>query len=215
MTRTLLAATMVALLLGLAATALRSATTLAAVPSKPRIATIRPWIATTRRCNSRVESGNFVDGLPAFFRRQIRAGPLVLVARNYTSSPASSFMHVPNRPQRYYPQKLLVLVRAGASVVLAVAWSERNHVGLLYDPSKWGRPYGVGFAVADGDRAVRFRACAATKKNFQGDGVVGKWTEFNGGVIVAGARCAAFDVYRTGRTEPSRRVVSFGRGECS
>ena len=50
------------------------------------------------------------------------------------------------------------------------------------------------------------------EKRFSGTGHVGRWTEFNGAVVVAGARCAHFDVDVDGRPTPIRRVVSFGAG---
>jgi len=38
----------------------------------------------------------------------------------------------------------------------------------------------------------------------------GNDTQFNGGFVVAGARCAHFDVRIDGRTEPFRLDVPFG-----
>jgi hypothetical protein len=123
---------------------------------------------------------------------------------------------VRGRPGRFYPQKLLLLVRAGARATLVVPKRERARYALLYDRSKWSIPYRRGYRIADGDSAVTFRACRSQHPNFAGEGVVGAWTEFNGAALVAGARCVALDVYRPGEAKPLRRFLAFGTqsGAC-
>jgi hypothetical protein len=167
-----------------------------------------------RTCASRVESGLFVHGIPAFYRKRvIVAGPLLLIARFYATEPRSTFRPVPARPDRYYAQKLLVAVRAGSVVTLSVPRSERR-LALLYSPKDWRIPYSRGYRLADGERKVTFRACRASEPSFVPGKrrTVGRWTEFNGSFVVAGAHCANLLV----RARGFRRIirVSFGVGAC-
>jgi hypothetical protein len=167
-----------------------------------------------RSCASRVESGLFVHGIPAFYRRRaIFAGPFVLIAREYAVQDRSTFGAVPGRSGRYYPQKLVVAVRAGVTVTASVPAAERRFA-LLYGPSHWGIPYARGYRLADGERRATFHACAASTPSFVPGKhrPVGKWTEFNGAVIVAGARCVTLDV-RSGSRRWHARLV-FGAGRC-
>ena len=157
----------------------------------------------------------FVHGIPASYRSHIiRAGPLLLIARDYAAEPRATFRPVPGRQGRYYPQKLLVLVRAGSTVTASVPASERRFA-LLYGRSHWGIPYSRGYRLADGERRATFRACAASTPSFVPGSRrrVGKWTEFNGSVIVAGARCVTLDI-RT-RRRAWKAHLSFGAGRCS
>ena len=170
-----------------------------------------------RTCASRVESGLFVRRLPPFYeRRSVRPGPILLVAREYAARPRSDFQPVPGRLHRYYPQKLLVLVRARSVVTVTVPRSE-HHFALLYGRADWRIPYSRGYRLADGERAVTFHACRESEPSFVPGSrrMVGRWTEFNGGVIVAGARCVTLDVRVHGRTRGSRTHLSFGAGRCT
>jgi hypothetical protein len=168
-----------------------------------------------RSCASRAESGLFVHGVPRFYRRRIvRAGPLLLIARFYANEPRSTFNPVPGRSERYYPQKLLVVVRAGTTVTASVPPSERSFA-LLYGRAHWGIPYSRGYRLADAERRVTFHACPADTPSFVPGKrrPVGKWTEFNGSVVVAGARCVTLDVHTRRRAWKAR--LSFGAGRCS
>ena len=167
-----------------------------------------------RSCASRAESGLFVHGIPRSYERTIvRAGPLLLIAREYATEPRSTFRAVPRRPGRYYSQKLLVVVRAGVTVTVTVPKTERRFA-LLYGRSHWNIPYARGYRLRDAERRATFQACAASTPSFVPGkrGVVGKWTEFNGGVIVAGAHCVTLDV-RT-RRRAWKAHLSFGAGRC-
>jgi hypothetical protein len=167
-----------------------------------------------RSCASRAESGLFVHGIPRFYRsRVVRAGPLLFLARSYEAEPRSTFAAVPGRPGRYYPQKLLLLVRAGTTVTVSVPRSERRFA-LLYGRSHWNIPYARGYRLADAERRATFHACAADTPSFVPGRhrPVGKWTEFNGSVVVAGARCVTLDL-RTARRAWKARL-SFGAGRC-
>jgi hypothetical protein len=168
-----------------------------------------------RPCATRAESGLFVRRIsPLYKRRSIRAGPLVLIAGEYAAMPRAEFRAVPGRPGRYYPQKTLLLARAGSVVTLSVPRAERRHVALTYRPSDWKVPYARGYRLQDGEASVMFRACAASEPSFVlgRKRPVGRWTEFNGGFIVAGARCVTLHVRAGRRLVPVR--LSFGAGRC-
>lgn len=173
---------------------------------------VRP--PAVRTCATRVESGLFLRRIPPFYaRRSVRAGPLVLVAREYATRPASDFRPVPGRPGRYYPQKVLVLARAGSTVTLVVPRSERG-IALLYGRDDWRIPYVRGYRLVDGERAVTFHACRAGEPSFVPGKhrPVGRWTGFNGGLVVAGPQCARLRV-RTHRRDWTVRVP-FGVRSC-
>jgi len=57
--------------------------------------------------------------------------------------------------------------------------------------------------VADGDRAVTFHSCRGSDYP----------TQFNGGFVVAGPRCAKLNVVASGR-EPTTLILSFGVRRC-
>jgi hypothetical protein len=168
-----------------------------------------------RTCGSRAESGLFVHGIPRSYRRSsVVAGPLVVIAvRDYANEGRKTFQPVPRRPGRYYPQKLLVAVRAGVTVTVVVPRSERRFA-LLYGRSHWGIPYSRGYRLADAERKATFHACPAGTPSFVPGShrKVGKWTEFNGSVVVAGAQCVTLDVRTSRRSWKAR--LSFGAGSC-
>jgi hypothetical protein len=168
-----------------------------------------------RTCASRAESGLFVHGIPSGYRQSaVVAGPLVVIgARDYATQDRATFRAVPRRPGRYYPQKLLVAVRAGVTVKVTVPAAERRFA-LLYGRSHWGIPYRRGYRLADGERRVTFHACPADTPSFVPGKhrLVGRWTEFNGSVIVAEAQCVTLDVRTRGRAR--RLPLSFGAGRC-
>jgi hypothetical protein len=134
------------------------------------------------------------------------AGPLTLfffgeVRENGRVSLASPsrFEPVAGRENRYEPDKVLALVRSGAMATLEVPDDQRD-LSLLYDPERWG---GRSFRVADGDRAVTFHSCTGSDDP----------TQFNGGFVVAGPRCAKLNVVASGR-EPTTLILSFGVRRC-
>jgi hypothetical protein len=169
-----------------------------------------------RRCASRAESGLFVHGIPRSYAKSIiRAGPLVFIgARDYATEERRTFSPVRGRPGHYYPQKLLVAVRAGTTVTVTVPAPARRFA-LLYGRNHWGIPYSLGYRLADGERGATFHACAASTPSFVPGRhrPVGLWTEFNGSVVVAGAQCVTLDV-RTSRGAWKARL-SFGAGSCA
>jgi hypothetical protein len=111
----------------------------------------------------------------------------------------SRFEPVAGSDDRYEPDKVLALVRSGAVVTLEVPEDQRD-VSLLYDPQRWGRR---SFRVADGDRSVTFHSCKGSDAP----------TQFNGGFVVAGPRCATLNIVPSSR-EPTPIVLSFGARRC-
>ena len=154
--------------------------------------------------------------IPPFYRRQaIVAGPLVLLARDYAGQSRSDFRAVPGRPGRYYAQKLLVVVRARQVVTVSVPRTEQG-LALLYGRADSRIPYARGYRLADGERRVTFHACRENEPSFvpRSRKTVGRWTEFNGAVVVAGARCVTLRARVPGRARVFRVRVSFGVGRC-
>jgi hypothetical protein len=131
--------------------------------------------------------------LTLFFFGEVRENGRVSLAS------ASHFEPVAGRENRYEPDKVLALVRSGAVVTLEVPDDQRD-LSLLYDPERWG---GRSFRVADGDRAVTFHSCRGSDYP----------TQFNGGFVVAGPRCAKLNVVASGR-EPTTLILSFGVRRC-
>jgi hypothetical protein len=109
----------------------------------------------------------------------------------------------PSRFRTPQAVKILALVKSNEQVVLSVPRSERRHVSLIYDPNAFVGTY----RVRDGEDSVRFQPCPGP----------GSWegaTQFNGGVIVAGARCVTLLVTPdSGESTPMRSA--FGKGACA
>ena len=101
--------------------------------------------------------------------------------------------------------KMLAQVRPGAVVTLTVPPAERRVISFGY------RPGVVPSAVAGGDAAVTFHACASQPGEQAG---FAGWTQFNGSMVVAGARCARFVVASPGSVAAST-VLAFGRRSCN
>lgn len=161
------------------------------LPSRPAAA--RPF---QRECGTAVYGS--LGRFARWSRSSIIMGPIGLIwIRQAGPVPRSRFSH----PQAV---KVLALVKQGHSAVVAVPASERRHVSLLFDPTAFtGGPYRVG----DGEPSVAFRACSGTSQSWADA------TQFNGGIIVLGARCVVLDVHSQG--SESRRLRSpFGKGTC-
>jgi hypothetical protein len=100
--------------------------------------------------------------------------------------------------------KMLALVRPGAVVTLTVPPAERRVISLAY------RPGVIPSTVAGGDAAVTFHACASQPGEQPG---FAGWTQFNGSIVVAGARCVRLVVASPGSV-PASMVLAFGRRSC-
>jgi hypothetical protein len=99
---------------------------------------------------------------------------------------------------------MLALVRAGAVITVTVPPAERRMISLAY------RPGIIPSSVAAGDAAVTFHACASQPGALPG---FAGWSQFNGGIVVAGARCARLVVASPGSL-PASMVLAFGRRSC-
>lgn len=94
-----------------------------------------------------------------------------------------------------------------SAVTLTVPAAERRHLALLYDPAAWKADN--RYRLADGDTAVTFRSCPPEQTPPGTDG-----TQFNGGFLVAGPRCATLEVSTPAWRTPRQVTVSFGAGRC-
>jgi hypothetical protein len=117
----------------------------------------------------------------------------------------------PGRTRAYQARqvafKILALIKRGHEATVTVPASERSHVALSYDPSKWSE-YPT---VANGERMVTFRACereGAGSSSWRGA------TQFNGAINVPRPHCVLLDV-RVGERGPIRHIkAAFGKGAC-
>jgi hypothetical protein len=133
------------------------------------------------------------------------AGPLTLaIQAGWMDRPTRAFAREPTL-------KVLAIVRAGERVTLVVPGDERGHLSLLYDVSEPGprRP----LRLSDGTSSVRFSACTESEEWIPGERYPDpRRTQFNGGLFVRGAHCAAVDVWAEGEEEPLRRWLPLGTG---
>jgi hypothetical protein len=177
-----------------------------AMPAAPTtVATTRPPAgpagAFVRTCEASVY-GDLGGGWRA---QSVVVGPLAFVALRYAArQPAADFRR---RGGRYQGLKVLAVVEAGATVTLTVPPAERRHLALLYDPAAWREDN--RYRIGDGDTAVTFQSCPPEQTPAGADG-----TQFNGGLLVAGSRCATLEVSTPEWSRPRRVTVSFGAGRC-
>jgi hypothetical protein len=160
-------------------------------------AAAEPEPETVRHCRTNVGVGE-----PGSRKRAWVAGPLAL------------HFYPERRPKHFRPDaeiKAIAVVRAGASVTLAVPEAERQRLSLLYD-------FGPGprrdFRLSDGTSSVRFSPCPRSGAEYTGPGgyvhETGRETSFNGGFFVRDAHCAAIEVWIGGRATPIRRWLPLG-----
>jgi hypothetical protein len=149
---------------------------------------------------------------PAWRTHSVIAGPLVFYsADQYAEQPASLFGPLAGNNGYYAGQKLLVLVRRGAVVTVVVPESVRRYAALLYSPAAWNDRN--AYKIEDGESAVRFKACKKGETAPVG-GPLNAMTQFNGGFVVAGARCAPLEVFVRGEQRLIPIKLSFGVGRC-
>ncbi len=152
-------------------------------------AAVEPEPEAVRPCRTAV----FGELDPGWRKRAWVAGPLALL------------FYRERRPEHFRPDaelKAIAVVRAGATVTLAVPEAERQRFSLLYD---YGGPrLNRLFRLSDGTSSVRFSPCSRSSD------YPGRETQFNGGFFVRDAHCAAIDVWVEGRTNPIRRWLPFG-----
>jgi hypothetical protein len=136
------------------------------------------WSPAPSPWSSALAAADLGDG---WREQSVVVGPLAFVALRYAArQPAVDFRR---RGGRYQGLKALAVVKAGATVTLTVPAAERRHLSLLYDPGTWKEDN--RYRIADGDTAVTFQSCPPAQTPLGADG-----TQFNGGFLVAGPRCA-------------------------
>jgi hypothetical protein len=167
-------------------------------------------------CRERVEG--FRDRVSAWARRSgVAAGPLLLASiKGLAEQPAWTFWDEPARPRsslpvrgrrrpgRYLAHKALVIVAPGARVMIS---GPADAVAFAYDRDTTRD--GSAMRIPGDPAAVTFQACPPGQRAFSASGRL-RFTEFAGGIAVAGPRCVPLDIRdeRSGRTW--RRWVSFG-----
>jgi hypothetical protein len=201
-----------AVLLSLAfpACTFESAESTTSAPAATTTATAAPQRAFVRTCEMSVYGT--LDA-PAWEKHSIIAGPLVFYyADQYAQQPASIFAPIPAQNGHYAGQKLLVLVRRGAVATVIVTESQRPNAALLYDPADFNDSN--AYRIEDGESAVTFKACKKGEASPVA-GPLNAMTQFNGGFIVAGARCVLLEVLVRGEQRTIPVTLSFGAGRCA
>jgi hypothetical protein len=141
------------------------------------------------------------------------AGPLTFYyADQFTAQPDSVFAPLAGQDGYYAGQKLLVLVRRGAVVTVVIPESIRREAALLYDPAAWNDRN--AYRIEDGESAVTFKACKKGETAPAG-GPLNAMTQFNGGFVVAGARCVPLEVHVRGDERSISAALPFGSGRCA
>jgi hypothetical protein len=178
-------------------------------PSTTTVPPPMPSRAFVRTCDTSVYGK--LDA-PAWKEHSILAGPLVFYyADQFAGQSAPDFAPRPGGSRYYSGQKLLILVRRGAVATVVVPEAARRNAGLLFDPAGWNDRNAD--RVEDADSAVRFRACKEGERAPVG-GPPNAMTQFNGGFVVAGARCVPLEVVVRGQGT-IRVSLSFGAGRCT
>jgi hypothetical protein len=168
-----------------------------------------PRRAFVRTCETSVY-GTLDD--PAWRTHSVLAGPLAFYsADQYAEQPASLFAPLPGNDGYYAGQKLLVLVRRGAAATVVVSGSGRRYAALLYNAAAWNDRN--AYRIKDGESAVTFKACKQGETASVG-GPLNAMTQFNGGFVVAGARCLPLEVRVQGEERTIPVTLSFGAGHC-
>jgi hypothetical protein len=174
-------------ILGLVATAMAATAVSSAAPLK------KPYVRT---CASSV----YGDLGARWRQKAVQAGPVTfigalerrdgLVARKRASG-----------------HKLLIVVEPRHTVTISIDGRARRFASLLYDPAKFHLRYP---RVRDGAEAVTFVACFSP----HGSAPWERGTQFNGEFVVFGPRCVPVEISGAPQSQPIRRSLSFGAGEC-
>ena len=141
------------------------------------------------------------------------AGPLAFYyADQFVEQPDSVFAPLGEQDGYYAGQKLLVLVRRGAIVTVVIPEAIRSDAALLYKPAAWNDRN--AYRIEDGESAVTFQACKKGETAPAG-GSRNAMTQFNGGFVVAGARCVPLEVHVRGEERSIPVALRFGSGRCT
>ena len=103
--------------------------------------------------------------------------------------------------------KLLLVIEGSRPVTIQIPAEERANASLLGAPKRGytGEEERLGLAgVSDGHSAIRLEPCTKGR---------GRFTEFPGGFVVAGARCLPLNAWVAGSSTPIHRALSFGAGD--
>lgn len=153
-----------------------------------------------RSCDSQVH------GPDVSTARRDQIGPLTLLGVGEAASIDTEDLE-PNSYDGLLPLKFITQLEGQQPVWLVVASSDRGRASLIYDLAKWRPSPGDEewrFPLASGSAAVRFDPCHEA----------GGYTQYNGGMLVAGSACITLDLYIGATTAtPQSREVGFGR-EC-
>jgi hypothetical protein len=138
---------------------------------------------------------------------ELSAGPLTLSVQPLKPLGPERFAPIKSRPITYRMIKIVAVLENGTTATLTVPVSERRNVALIYRTQS---PInGAPARVTEGDAAVTFRACTDAEY-VERYGKPGSATQFGGGFVVAGARCASVIVRVEGRPELLTLRVPFG-----
>jgi hypothetical protein len=150
---------------------------------------------------------------PGWRAHSVIAGPLVFYyGDQFVEQPDSVFAPLAGQDGYYAGQKLLVLVRRGAVVTVVIPESIRSDAALLYDPAAWNDRN--AYRIEDGESAVTFKACKKGETAPAG-GPLMAMTQFNGSVVVAGARCVPLEVHVQGKERSIAAALPFCSGRCA
>jgi hypothetical protein len=165
------------------------------------VRTPTPVATVARTCDAH-HTGVGYGGVSAYAQSQaLRVGPISLGSLGTLT--LASLDRVRAGPTRFWALESIAVVKAGASVTVAVPAPERSYVALIYDKNKF-RDDGA-YRIRDLDWVVRFQACKDAHFNH---GV----SQYDGGVVVARRRCFMLDFYIQGRRgKIERRIPSRGR----
>ena len=159
------------------------------------------WECAPRRsCASQVV-GRFQES-----ESDIRAGPIVFAgALDYSRQPAETFD--PVEDGTYFGAKVLVQVDGGSEALVVLPSEESGRSSLLWKLREPIESYvrsleGPTYPLWAGGRAVVFEACG------------NRPTQYDGGLIVAGAHCVPLDVYTQDESTPERVWIPFGVNSC-
>jgi hypothetical protein len=182
-----------------------------------------PGDVAVRECAGASRSGGAHLDLDS--PESVRAGPLIFyLAAQYADAPKSEFEPVrligDLRDQAspevraeirdrslFVAAKLLVVVEGSQPVTIEIPEDERAYAALLGAPKRGytGEEQRLGLAgISDGHSAIRLEPCTDGR---------GRFTEFPGGFVVAGAHCLPLNVWVAGSSTPIHRALSFGAGD--
>jgi hypothetical protein len=166
-------------------------------PSAPRRASAAPAPEGHPAGCARQSIASFAGAFTS--RDNLVVGPLALIGAGRFTDPSVV--------KEYDGNKFPALVRAGRTVTVKVA---RGSASLFY--AKNGGGVLTETRVADGDRAVTFRACGPRRAGSEADGdPVTFWSGF---VLVAEPMCVRLKVWVGSARTPRRAAIPLGR-RCS